>query len=343
MEHGAALGAGEGLERARRRRCRCPGSILAGHQAAERRLRCRSRAAGAGPRPAPCVARVGEVAGTDARQGQRVGGRRSRPCRAIPAGTAHAEAEKPEKRCSGSPGLSTDSGMTLNSTSARPPSACCGRDAAPPTWPAPTVSGPRCANSHCAPHPRQAQRIAHVVVERALLLQPDDDARLVVVLQVARRPRAHRRRPDAVALQQLRRADARELQQLRRLQRAGGEEHFAVGAALPALAGLDPLDAAGATVLDHDARHLRAGHDREVRPVPRRREEGGGGVAAPAPAQRELVAAEAVVDGAVEVGGEREPGLGAGREPGLAIRMVVAQVGDAELAAAPWYSLSPPS
>ena len=35
-----------------------------------------------------------------------------------------ADAEKPEKRCSGSPGLSTESGMTLKRTSARPPRAC---------------------------------------------------------------------------------------------------------------------------------------------------------------------------------------------------------------------------
>ena len=55
-------------------------------------------------------------------------------------------------------------------------------------------------------------------------------------------------------------------------------------------------------------------------------------IAAPAAAQRELVAAEAVGGGAVEVGGERMAGLGAGGEPGLAVRMVVAQVGDAELA-----------
>jgi hypothetical protein len=61
-----------------------------------------------------------------------------------------AEAEKPEKRCSGSPGLSTESGMTLKSTSARPPLAC-SVATRPPTWPAPTVSGPRWRNSHCAP------------------------------------------------------------------------------------------------------------------------------------------------------------------------------------------------
>ena len=53
-----------------------------------------------------------------------------------------AEAEKPEKRCKSSPGLSTDKGMTLNSISARPFSAY-SVQASPPTWPAPTVKGPR--------------------------------------------------------------------------------------------------------------------------------------------------------------------------------------------------------
>ena len=61
-----------------------------------------------------------------------------------------ADAEKPEKRCSGSPGLSTDSGITLNSTSARPPLRVLGRDQAADLAGA---DGQRSAlpNSHCAP------------------------------------------------------------------------------------------------------------------------------------------------------------------------------------------------
>ena len=206
---------------------------------------------------------------------------------------------------------------------------------APPTWPAPTVSGPRCANSHCSAHLRQAQRIAHVVVERALLLQLDDDARLVVVLQVA----ADLGRIDATTsmpwrAKQRRRADAGELEQLRRLQRAGREDHLARRRA-PALLlpGLDPSRRRGRDRVSTTTRvtcapvttlrlgRCRAGARKAVAASQRQ----------PA-AQRELVAAEAVGDGAVEVVGERMPGLGAGGEPGRAVRMVVAQVGDAELA-----------
>jgi hypothetical protein len=65
------------------------------------------------------VVRLGQVVGHDARRRQRVGLRMP----TVPLLTGRhwvADAEKPEKRCSGSPGLSTDSGITLNSTSARP-------------------------------------------------------------------------------------------------------------------------------------------------------------------------------------------------------------------------------
>ena len=190
-------------------------------------------------------------------------------------------------------------------------------------------------------HLREAQRIADVVVERALLLQLDDHARLVVVLQVARRPRANRRRRRCRALQQRRRADARELQQLRRLQRAGGDDDLDVGARALRSPLPDAPEAPPSTHsmpralprLDDDARHLRAGRDRQVRPRAHRREERRRRVAAPAAAQGELVAAEAVGLRAVEVGRQRIARLGAGGEPRLAARMVVAQVGDAELAA----------
>ena len=60
------------------------------------------------------------------------------------------ETVKPEKSCSGVPGLSTESGMTLNCTSARP-SLAFEVQAKPPTWPAPTVRGPRECASHCQP------------------------------------------------------------------------------------------------------------------------------------------------------------------------------------------------
>ena len=194
MEHGAALGARERLERGVGGRHAVAGQVLlAGDEAAKRRLRVDLAQHARGPRRAPWrrADRSGSRRGcAAARAGRRS---RSRRCRVDSGRHCAADAEKPEKRCSGSPGLSTESGMTLNSTSARPPLAC-SVATRPPTWPAPTVSGPRCAEQPLRAHLREAQRIADVVVERALLLQLDDHARLVVVLQVARRPRAHRRR-----------------------------------------------------------------------------------------------------------------------------------------------------
>src|SRR6185369_2924049 len=87
-----------------------------------------------------------------------------------------------------------------------------------------------------------------------------------------------------------------------------------------------------AAVLDKDAGDMGAGFDDEVRPLSHRNEKRGRGVASPAALQRQLVAAEAVASRAVEVGGRRMAGLGAGGEPRLAVRMVVAKIGDAELA-----------
>ena len=99
--------------------------LLAGRRDRETPAAHRSRAACAGRRRASCASPGSvEVARRDPRRRERIGRPRSRRCRATPDGTAHTDAVKPEKRCSGSPGLSTDSGMTLNWTSGRPPRAC---------------------------------------------------------------------------------------------------------------------------------------------------------------------------------------------------------------------------
>jgi hypothetical protein len=61
--------------------------------------------------------------------------------------------------------LSTESGITLNCTSGLPFFACAVQ-AAPPTWPAPTVSGPELRSSHSTPIAARRERIADLVVER---------------------------------------------------------------------------------------------------------------------------------------------------------------------------------
>ena len=68
---------------------------------------------------------------------------------------------------------------------------------------------------------------------------------------------------DAVRAQMIGRADARQHQQLRRDQRAGGDDHFAVGEGLLLGAvGVAPGDADRAAVLDLDALRLGAEADR---------------------------------------------------------------------------------
>ena len=78
-------------------------------------------------------------------------------------------------------------------------------------------------------HLQQPQGPAHIVVERARLLQLDDHPGLVMVLQIGADFRGVDLEPDAMLAQQGGRADARQLQQLRRLQRTGGQQHFAFG------------------------------------------------------------------------------------------------------------------
>ena len=92
-------------------------------------------------------------------------------------------------------------------------------------------------------HLRQFDGIAHLVVQRDPLLQPHDQARLVVILQIApdlRRVGHHR---NAEPAQQIGRADAGKLENLRGLQRSGRQNDFAVGGRAECLVVLDPLDA----------------------------------------------------------------------------------------------------
>ena len=200
--------------------------------------------------------------------------------------------------------------------------------------PCPHRERPALLQQPLRPHARQPDRAAHLVVERHLLAQLHDHARLVVVLQVGtdlRRVDLHR---DAMASQLRGRSDARELQQLRALQRACRQQHLRIRQRVLRPAVLDPLDAARAAVLDAHPGHLHAGAHREVGPLHHRPQEGRGRVAAPMPAECELVGAQALVLCAVEVLAGRVAGLRAGRQPGLAVGMVVAQVRHAQLAGA---------
>ena len=76
------------------------------------------------------------------------------------------------------------------------------------------------------------------------------------------------------------------------------------------------------------------GGDGQVGPLLHRAQEGGRGAGAPAVLQRELVGADAVFAGAVEVGVVGQAELLARFQPGAAVGMVVAQVGHAQFAVA---------
>jgi len=186
-------------------------------------------------------------------------------------------------------------------------------------------------------HAQHLQGLAHVVVERERMLQFDDDARLVVVLQIAADFRRIHLHGDAVAAQQFGRAHARQLQQLRRLQRAGGQQHLGVGLRphrLAAPAFVHPFHAAADAAVDQQARDAHAGQHGQVGPAAHRMQERGGSAAAPASLEGELVIAQAAVARAVEIGIGVEAGLQSGLDPVAAQRVVVAQVRDAQLAGA---------
>ncbi len=63
-----------------------------------------------------------------------------------------------------------------------------------------------------------------MVVERDPPVQPDDEADLVVILQVPADPRQVRDDVDSVRAEQVGRSDAGKLEELRRLQRARAED-----------------------------------------------------------------------------------------------------------------------
>ena len=87
-----------------------------------------------------------------------------------------------------------------------------------------TAAGEHPLQSHLC----ELDGIADLVVERDRLLQPHDQARLIVILQIAPDLRRVGDDGNAEPAQQIGRADAGKLQDLRRLQRAGRQDDFAV-------------------------------------------------------------------------------------------------------------------
>ena len=125
-------------------------------------------------------------------------------------------------------------------------------------------------------------------------------------------------------------ANARQLQNLRRLQSTCCQQDFAIGAGLFQLARLQPLHTHRAAMQQQDLGDLGPGDHGQVGAAQRWAQKCGRGIAAPVPAQGQLVAAHAVGLGAIEIIGSGMASLRCGVQPGFAIRMVVAQIGYAQ-------------
>ena len=102
--------------------------------------------------------------------------------------------------------------------------------------------------------------------------------------------------------QLLRRADAGEHQQLRGLVGAGGQDDLARGVDLLDRPGVVDLDAAGAVAVEEDPQRERVGDDRQVLALHGRMQVAHRRARAHAVLLRHLVAAEALLARAVEVG-----------------------------------------
>ena len=151
-----------------------------------------------------------------------------------------------------------------------------------------------------------------------------------MVLQILADPAQRHFRVDAVRAQFLRIADAGQHQGLRRVDGAAGQNDLALGMRDLALAVLQILDADGARALEHDARHQRAGLDPQIGAT-ERGPQIADRCAAPMPVtDRHLDAREAMLLGAVVVGGRRMPGIAPGFEIGIDQRIGIARGLDRE-------------
>jgi hypothetical protein len=162
---------------------------------------------------------------------------------------------------------------------------------------------------------------------------PDDgDER--VVLQVAPDAREVVADLHACRAQLVGRPDARQQQQLRRVDRAGRQQHLALGAQqLLAAAPLAHAHADGALALQLDAQHGHARAHLQVRPLAHRAQVRVGGAEALAVSLRHLEHRRAVLLGAVVIGDLRDARGGAGLQQALVHRARRALLGYAQRAA----------
>ena len=278
----------------------------------------RCRAACACRRRASCGRSLGRgSAARSAARRARIGRSDRAAVRATRGWHCHTAAVKPGYACSGSPGLSTDSGITLNCTSGRPSTRmlACTRRRRPGRRP--PSAGPTAANSHSKPMPASCSGLRTSSLSDTRLLQADDRARLVVVLQVLADPGRIGDDRDAAAPRagqpdRCRRAAAAAATGSRRRDRITSR----VGARCVrrALAAL-PFDAGRARPVEQHARRQRVRQHRQVAAARAPGAGTHGRARAPAVLDAELIRADAVRRRAVEVGVARQPGLRRRRRP----------------------------
>ena len=158
---------------------------------------------------------------------------------------------------------------------------------------------------------------------------PEADVRVVLQVLADRQVDA---RHDAVRLELGADPDPRQHQDLRGVVGAGGEDDLALGVQLGELVAALDLHADGAPAVEQDPRAQRFGDHREVlaRLPQRGAQVGHGGAATHSVALGELVVADAVLLGAIEVVVARVPGLLGGLEEGVHERMPGAPIADGE-------------
>ena len=176
-----------------------------------------------------------------------------------------------------------------------------------------------------------ARGAAHLVVERERTRALVHAAALVVILEILADTRAFAKHLDAVLTQQRAGADTRELQQLRRVDRATTEDHLARRARLEHTTVASIGDTHRAAALEQHAHDVCPAHHPQVGARPRRFQVGARGAAAPALPGGELVVADTLLGGTVEVLVAGQAGLLGGGDVGLA-QLVAMTVGNAERA-----------
>ena len=166
------------------------------------------------------------------------------------------------------------------------------------------VSGPRRRKRIVEPHQAAPEQRMIGLVQGAHAVDLVDRALLQMVLQVAaRRPGASSTGVDPERRQPFRRPDAGAMQHLDRSDRAGAQDHLALGARLDDLAALHEAHAGGAAVLDDQPVDQHVRFEPQVGPLQRRLQKAARRRPAPPALLVDVEIADALIVAGVEIRG----------------------------------------